>query len=133
MDSNNFKLYLTAALTFILVMLGVSGNADNYTAQNNDVIESVESQYSFSSDYDGDECVMPTEGNVFSSVNLSQYVHQMRVQVRRKCFGNAWGGFAATTSSTERLMYSSCYTHNRTNDLNQPRKDYFISLRKFII
>lgn len=116
----------------MLVMLGVSGEADAYTAQT-DVIESVESQPSFSTDYDELESIEPGEANVFSSVSLVKHMHNVRVQVRRKCFGNAWGGLALSVTDAERRMFGGRYAANNANSINQPRKEYFISLRKFII
>ena len=115
-------------------MLGLNGDIDAETDMSEEnVIASVQTPFSFSSDDDNDVSIIPAEGNVFSSANLSHSIHHMSVQVRRKVFGYNWGSLNLSSYTEIQLRNIGFVSQNEFPTNCHIQKDYLIRLRKFII
>lgn len=116
------------------MMAGMSGDIE--TTQDiatADIPASVTGSPCFSADTDMDECFDTDEANIFSQVSMSYSMRNVRVPVRRKCLAGGWDALLCAADRTQSVIYGVIYGHYKIGETSRERKNYLISLRKFII
>lgn len=115
-------------------MLGLcQDNEADYSSLCDYVSASAETSPDLLSDGYDLESLMADEGNTYSSVTLAHHINNLRVQVRRKTFGNNWGGLSLPADETCQLCKTNFISRNNILSDNNIQKDYLIKLRRFII